>query len=51
VTLLFRADTDGSLNSNWFLDDVAWQSSPATPADDPPAGDALADEAAAAARP
>jgi hypothetical protein len=25
VTLTFRATTDGSLNSNWFVDDVAWQ--------------------------
>jgi hypothetical protein len=25
VTLAYRATTDGSLNSNWFIDDAAWQ--------------------------
>lgn len=30
ITFKFQVETDGSLNSNMFVDDVAWQSTPAT---------------------
>ena len=41
VSIDFRAFTDSSLNSNWFLDDIQWQASPSpipsysTPRPDP----------------
>jgi hypothetical protein len=42
VTVKFHVDTDGSLNSNFFLDDVAFQTSPSA-ADDLPRSPVITD--------